>query len=88
MGKYVVGLGEALFDRFRKEDGSVEAKLGGAPANFAYYASQFGQKGLADAQLFRSLGDVFRFRCCAEVSKIPQFHVFSTPFTIHNYTAL
>lgn len=47
MGKYVVGLGEALFDRFRKDDGSVEAKLGGAPANFAYYASQFGQKGLA-----------------------------------------
>ena len=47
MKKYVVGLGEALFDRFKREDGTVEAKLGGAPANFAYYANQMGQKSLA-----------------------------------------
>ena len=47
MGKYVIGLGEALFDRFKKEDGSYDAKLGGAPANFAYYARQFGQDAMA-----------------------------------------
>ena len=47
MKKYVIGLGEALFDRFKKEDGTVEAKLGGAPANFAYYARQFGQNAMA-----------------------------------------
>lgn len=40
--KYVVGLGEALFDCLPEG-----RKLGGAPANFAYHVSQFGLKGCA-----------------------------------------
>lgn len=40
--KYVVGIGEALFDCL--PDGR---KLGGAPANFAYHVSQFGLNGCA-----------------------------------------
>jgi fructokinase len=35
--KYVIGLGEALFDCL-----PTGRKLGGAPANFAYHVSQFG----------------------------------------------
>lgn len=40
--KYVVGLGEALFDCL-----PTGRKLGGAPANFAYHVSQFGLNGCA-----------------------------------------
>lgn len=40
--EYIVGLGEILFDCL--PDGK---KLGGAPANFAYHASQFGLNGIA-----------------------------------------
>lgn len=40
--KYVVGLGEALWDVL--PDGK---KLGGAPANFAYHAGQFGLNSIA-----------------------------------------
>lgn len=42
MGKLIVGLGEALWDCL--PNGS---KLGGAPANFAYHASQFGNDAYA-----------------------------------------
>ena len=42
MGKYVIGIGEALWDVLPEGK-----KLGGAPANFAYHARQFGQEGLA-----------------------------------------
>lgn len=42
MNKVIVGLGEALWDCL--PDGS---KLGGAPANFAYHASQFGNDAYA-----------------------------------------
>lgn len=42
MGKYVIGLGEALWDMLPEGK-----KLGGAPANFAYHARQFGEEGLA-----------------------------------------
>ncbi len=42
MKNYIVGLGEILFDCL--PDGK---KLGGAPANFAYHASQFGLNGIA-----------------------------------------
>lgn len=48
MEKYVVGIGEALFDCL--PDGR---KLGGAPANFAYHVSQFGLKG----QAISAIGD-------------------------------
>ena len=40
--KYVVGIGEALFDCLPEG-----RKLGGAPANFAYHVSQFGLDGCA-----------------------------------------
>lgn len=42
MADYIVGLGEILFDCL--PDGK---KLGGAPANFAYYMSNFGLEGIA-----------------------------------------
>ena len=40
--RFVVGLGEVLWDMFPKGK-----RLGGAPANFAYHAAQFGHEGLA-----------------------------------------
>lgn len=40
--KYVVGIGEALFDCLPEG-----RKLGGAPANFAYHVGQFGLNGYA-----------------------------------------
>lgn len=42
MKDYIVGLGEILFDCLPEGK-----KLGGAPANFAYHASQFGLNGIA-----------------------------------------
>ena len=42
MNKYVIGIGEALFDCLPEG-----RKLGGAPANFAYHVSQFGLNGCA-----------------------------------------
>ena len=42
MDKFVIGIGEALWDMLPEGK-----KLGGAPANFAYHASQFGLEGLA-----------------------------------------
>ncbi|MBO5595633.1 MAG: carbohydrate kinase [Bacteroidales bacterium] len=42
MGKFVIGIGEALWDMLPEGK-----KLGGAPANFAYHASQFGLEGMA-----------------------------------------
>lgn len=42
MNKFIVGLGEALWDVLPEGK-----KIGGAPANFAYHVSQFGLKSLA-----------------------------------------
>jgi len=42
MGKFVIGIGEALWDMLPNGK-----KLGGAPANFAYHASQFGHEAIA-----------------------------------------
>ena len=42
MGKYVIGIGEALWDVLHEGK-----KLGGAPANFACHARQFGLEGIA-----------------------------------------
>jgi len=39
--RYVVGLGEILWDCF-----GTERRLGGAPANCAYHAAQFGHRGI------------------------------------------
>lgn len=53
MKNYIVGLGEILWDVLPEGK-----KLGGAPANFAYHASQFGMNGLAVSAIGRdSLGD-------------------------------
>lgn len=53
MNNYIVGLGEILWDVLPEGK-----KLGGAPANFAYHASQFGMNGLAVSAIGRdSLGD-------------------------------
>ena len=53
MNKVIVGLGEALWDCL--PDGS---KLGGAPANFAYHASQFGNEAYAISAIGNdALGD-------------------------------
>ena len=41
MSQFVVGLGEVLWDMFPKGK-----RLGGAPANFAYHAAQFGHESL------------------------------------------
>ena len=46
MKEYIVGLGEALWDVLPEG-----AKLGGAPANFAYHAGQFGYNALAVSAL-------------------------------------
>ena len=42
MGKYLIGMGEALWDCLPEE-----RKIGGAPANFAFHAGQFGFRTLA-----------------------------------------
>ncbi len=50
---YVVGLGEILWDVF-----PTGAKLGGAPANFAFHAGQFGMNSVAVSAIGRDeLGD-------------------------------
>ena len=51
--KYVIGIGEALFDCLPEG-----RKLGGAPANFAYHVSQFGLNGCAISAIGKDeLGD-------------------------------
>ena len=53
MKKYVVGLGEALWDVL-----PTEKKLGGAPANFAYHAGRLGYDAIAISAIGRdALGD-------------------------------
>ena len=53
MKKYVVGLGEALWDVL-----PTEKKLGGAPANFAYHAGRMGFDAIAISAIGRDdLGD-------------------------------
>lgn len=67
MKNIVVGLGEALWDVL--PDGR---KLGGAPANFAYHAGQFGIDTLAVSALGKdSLGD----ETCKELEKKGLRHV-------------
>jgi len=52
MSQFVVGLGEVLWDLFPKGK-----RLGGAPANFAYHAAQFGHEGLVVSAIgFDKLG--------------------------------
>ena len=46
--RFVVGLGEVLWDKFYKNGKTSRKKrsLGGAPANFAYHAGRLGHEGL------------------------------------------
>lgn len=58
--KYVVGMGEALWDCLPEG-----RKIGGAPANFAYHASQFGLQSMAvsaigNDDLGQEILDVFK----------------------------
>ena len=46
MKRYIVGLGEALWDVLPEGK-----KLGGAPANFAYHTAQFGLDTIAISAL-------------------------------------
>lgn len=46
--RFVIGIGEALWDMLPEGK-----KLGGAPANFAYHARQFGMEGLAVSAIGR-----------------------------------
>lgn len=53
MKKYVVGIGEALWDVL-----PTEKKLGGAPANFAFHAGRLGYDAIAISAIGRdALGD-------------------------------
>ena len=46
--RFVVGLGEVLWDQMLRDGKPVRngRNLGGAPANFAYHVSQYGHEGL------------------------------------------
>ena len=46
--RYVIGLGEILWDCF-----GAERRLGGAPANCAYHAAQFGHRGIVVSAIGR-----------------------------------
>ena len=73
MEKYVVGIGEALFDCL--PDGR---KLGGAPANFAYHVSQFGLNGWAISAIGDDeLGEeiVETFKVTLDSKGIPQYDI-------------
>ena len=59
MERYIIGMGEALWDCLPEG-----RKIGGAPANFAYHAGQFGFRSLAisaigDDQLGREIKEKF-----------------------------
>ena len=66
--RYVVGLGEALWDVLPEGK-----KLGGAPANFAYHAGQF--LGSDNAIAISALGEKEDFRISSNI--IAQFGVFN-----------
>lgn len=71
--KYVIGLGEALWDCLPEG-----RKIGGAPANFAYHASQFGLNSIAvsaigDDALGHELEEKF-------LAANLQFHMPEVPF--------
>lgn len=54
MRHLIIGIGEALWDCFCHENGEIYVKkLGGAPANFVYHATQLGMEAIA----VTSLGD-------------------------------
>lgn len=62
MGKFIVGMGEALWDCLPEG-----RKIGGAPANFAYHVGQFGFESLAvsaigDDELGREIVEKFKQR--------------------------
>ncbi len=70
MKKYVIGIGEALFDCLPEG-----RKLGGAPANFAYHVSQFGLNGCAVSAIGKDeLGDEIVDKFTAIRDSLPTFN--------------
>ena len=70
MKKYVIGIGEALFDCLPEG-----RKLGGAPANFAYHVSQFGLNGCAVSAIGKDeLGDEIVDNFTAIRDSLPTFN--------------
>ena len=70
MKKYVIGIGEALFDCLPEG-----RKLGGAPANFAYHVSQFGLNGCAVSAIGKDeLGDEIVDKFTAIRDALPTFN--------------
>ena len=68
--KYVIGIGEALFDCLPEG-----RKLGGAPANFAYHVSQFGLNGCAVSAIGKDeLGDEIVDKFTAIRDSLPTFN--------------
>ena len=53
--RFIVGIGEVLWDRLVRngKTSKTDRNLGGAPANFAYHASQFGHEGLVVSAIGR-----------------------------------
>lgn len=47
MNKYVVGIGEVLWDCIEEEQIIILRQLGGAPGNFSFHVKQFGLNGYA-----------------------------------------
>ena len=67
--KYVIGIGEALFDCLPEG-----RKLGGAPINFAYHVSQFGLNGCAISAIGKDeLGDEIVDKFTAIRESLPTF---------------
>ena len=77
--RYVVGLGEILWDRMFRGGKPVRRgrKLGGAPANFAYHVSQFGHNGLVVSAIGYDrdgkdiVAELARHGLCCHLERVP-----------------
>ena len=77
--RYVVGIGEILWDRMFRGGKPVRRgrKLGGAPANFAYHVSQFGHNGLVVSAIGYDrdgkdiVAELARHGLCCHLERVP-----------------
>ena len=77
--RHVVGLGEILWDRMFRGGKPVRRgrKLGGAPANFAYHASQLGHNGLVVSAIGYDrdgkdiVSELARHDLCCHLERVP-----------------
>ena len=77
--RHVVGIGEILWDRMFRGGKPVRRgrKLGGAPANFAYHASQFGHNGLVVSAIGYDrdgkdiVAELARHDLCCHLERVP-----------------